>query len=371
MKSKVTKALPFVILFLVFALVPLSLNSRSWINIFITIVINMVVAVSMRFILISGNMSFAHGAFMGVGAYTAGMLALYVGLPFWVTIIAGAVLAAVIGIITGWPFARLKNMYFSMGTMFMGQAIVLLISSWDLAGGAIGLNRIPSLTSGALGDLAEALQNAFEGSGAFGFLALSKPQVGYFFILLLAVVAVAVMYRLEYSRVGTTLRALSQSEDVAASIGINPTFYRLLAVGVGCFFAGMMGACQALYLTTLSYYSYAMSTTLWIIMYMMIGGTGNIVGPMLGAVVITLVQNLSSLLTSLSGNATSETFVAFSRWVGTNSAYTPFLTSAVLLVVAYLLPGGLHGIPAAIRSAKAKRAEKKEIAEMLKGGDAE
>lgn len=361
MKTKLTKALPFIILLLAFALLPLKLNSRSWINLFIIIVINMVVAVSMRVILISGNMSFAHGAFMGVGAYTAGMLALYVGLPFWVTILAGAVLASIVGVITGWPFARLKNMYFAMGTMFMGQAIVLLISSWDLAGGAMGLNRIPSLTSGALGDLADALENAG--------IAVTKPQISYFFILLLAVVAVAVMYRFEHSRIGTTLRALAQSEDVAASIGVNPTFYRLLAVGVGCFFAGMMGACQALHMTTLSYYSYSMSTTLWIIMYMMIGGTGNIVGPMLGAVLITLVTNLSNLLTAISGNASSEGFVAFSRWVGTNSAYTPFITSAVLLVVAYLLPGGLYGIPAAIRKGKAKRAEKKEIAEMLKGGE--
>lgn len=358
MKSRITKALPFVIFLLAFALLPLGLNSRSWINIFITIVINMVVAVSMRVILISGNMSFAHGAFMGVGAYAAGMLALYLELPFWITIPVGAVLAAIVGVLTGWPFARLKNMYFSMGTMFMGQAIVLLISSWDLAGGAIGLNRIPSLTSGVLGDLAE-------------LIGLTKPQMGYFFILLLAILSIAVMYRFEHSRIGTTLRALAQSEDVAASIGINPTFYRLLAVGVGCFFAGLMGGCQALYMTTLSYYSYSMSTTLWIIMYMMIGGTGNILGPMLGAVVITVVTNLSSLLTSMSGTATSSAFIAFSRWVGTNSAYTPFLTAGVLLIVAYLLPGGLYGIPAAIRSAKAKRAEKKEVEEMTKGGDQE
>lgn len=356
MKSKITKALPFAILLLAFGLLPLVLNTRSWVNMFITIVINMVVAVSMRVILVSGNMSFAHGAFMGVGAYTAGMLALYLNMPLWITIPAAAILASIVGVLTGWPFARLKNMYFAMGTMFMGQAIVLLISSWDLAGGAIGLNRIPSLTKGGLGELAEAI-------------GLTKPQGGYYFIFLLAIFAVAVMFRFEHSRIGTTLRALAQSEDVAASIGVNPTFYRLLAVGVGCFFAGMMGACQALYMTTLSYYSYAMSTTLWIIMYMMIGGTGHILGPMLGAILITLVTNLSNLLTALSGTATSESFVAFSRWVGTNSAYTPFLTSAVLLVVAYLLPGGLYGIPNAVRRAKAKHAEKKEIAAMLKGGE--
>ncbi len=359
MKNKSLKAaLPFIILLVAFIAFPIGLNTRTWIKLFVTIVINLVTAVSLRVILLSGNLSFAHGAFMGVGAYTAGMLALYLNLPFWVTILAGAVLAAVAGVVTGWPFARLKNTYFSMGTMFMGQAIVLLISSWDLAGGAIGLNRIPSLTSGILGDLAD-------------LVGMTKPQSGYYFILLLAVVAIAVMYRFEHCRVGTTLRALAQSEDVAASIGVNPTFYRLLAVGIGCFFAGMMGACQALYLTSLSYYSYAMSTTLWIIMYMMIGGTGHIVGPMLGAIVISIVQNIANLLTGISGNSGSAGFVAFSRWLGTNAAYTPFITSAVLLLVAYLLPGGLYSLPATIRKAKAKRAEKKEIAEMLKGGETE
>ncbi len=356
MKKGLKTALPFLVLLVAFAALPLGLNSRSWINLFITIVINMVTAVSLRVIILSGNLSFAHGAFMGVGAYTAGMLALYLDLPLWITIPAGAILAAVVGIITGWPFARLKSVYFSMGTMFMGQAIVLLISSWDLAGGAIGLTRIPSLTSGALGSFAE-------------LIGLTKPQASYFLVLLLAIVSIAVMYRFEHCRIGTTLRALSQSEDVAASIGVNPRFYRLLAVGTGCFFAGMMGACQAHYLTTLSYNSYSMNLTLWIIMYMMIGGQGSILGPMLGAIIITIVSNIANLLTGLSGSSSSESFVAFSRWLGVNSAYTPFITAAVLLMVAYLLPGGLYSIPQAIRNAKAKRAEKKEIKEMLKGGE--
>lgn len=361
MKKGFKTALPFIIILAAFLLLPMKLNSRSWINLFITIVLNMVTAVSLRTIVLSGNLSFAHGAFMGVGAYAAGMLALYLELPLWITIPAGAILAAIVGVITGWPFARLKSVYFSMGTMFMGQAIVLLISSWDLAGGAIGLTRIPSLTSGSLGNLADIAEAAG--------IVLTKPQISYFLILILAVVSIAIMYRFEHCRIGTTLRALSQSEDVAASIGVNPTFYRLLAVGTGCFFAGMMGACQAHYLTTLSYNNYSMNLTLWIIMYMMIGGQGSVLGPMLGAIIITIVTNLANLLTGLSGASTNEGFIAFTRWLGTNSSYTPFITAAVLLVVAYLLPGGLYSIPEALRSAKAKRAEKQEIKQMLKGGE--
>ena len=174
---------------------------------------------------------------------------------------------------------------------------------------------------------------------------------------MIAIVSLLILYRMEHSRIGTTLRALAQSEDVAASIGVNPTFYRLLAVGTACFFMGVMGACQSHYLTTITYSSYGMSLTLWVIMYMMIGGQSSFVGPLIGATLVSVVQGIANLLTSLSGSSKSEAFIAFSRWVGTNSAYTPFLTAAVLLLVAYLLPGGLVGIPAAIRKGTKKGGE--------------
>ena len=356
--QRITKVIPFAVILLAFLLMPiLGLNSRSWINLFITIVINIVVACSLRVITLSGNISFAHGAFMGVGAYTAGMLGVYLNWPIWLTIPLGAVLATVTGIITGWPFARLKTIYFCMGTMFMGQAIVLLLSSWDLAGGAMALRGIPSLSS-ALGGLADALGGE-----------VKSYQLVFYLILIVALICLLIMYRFEHSRIGTTLRALAQSEDVAASIGVNPTFYRLLAMGVGCFFAGLMGGFQAHYLTTLSYNSFSMNLTLWLIMYMMIGGKNTFIGPIIGAIVVSFVENIANLLTSLSGSSTNEAFVAFSRWLGTNATYTPFLTAAVLLLVAYLLPNGLAGIPGSIRAAREKRAEKKEIADMMKGGE--
>lgn len=355
-QSKTLKtAAPFLILLVLCIVLPLLLNSRTWINLFVTIVTNMVAAVSLRTITLSGNMSFAHGAFIGVGAYTAGILALQLGWSMWITIPVGAVAATVVGLITGWPFARLKSIYFCMGTMFMGQAIVLLISTLDVAGGAIGLTGVPSMSK-ALGGLADAI-------------GLSKPQICYFFILLVAIIAFVVMYRFEHCRIGTTLRALAQSEDVAASIGVNPTFYRLLAVGVGCFFAGLIGACGAHYSTTLSPNGYTMNLTLWVIMYMMVGGQGSFIGPILGAVVVSFIQNIANLLVGMSGSSTSETFVTFARWMGNNAAYMPFLTAGILLLVAYLLPGGLVGLPDTIRKHKAKRIEKKEIEEMMKGGN--
>lgn len=355
-KSGFKTSLPFLVLLVAFVVLPIFLNSRSWIDMFVTIVFNMVGAVCLRVILLSGNLSFAQGAFMGVGAYAAGMLAVHLGLPMWLTIPLGAIAATIIGLITGWPFARLKTVYFSMGTMFMGQALMLLISAWKAAGGAMGLNRIPSLASGL--------------KGVADMLSLKSYQAAYFVILIIAIVSLVVMYRFEHCRIGATLRALSQSEDVAASIGVNPTYYRLLAVGVACFFIGLMGGVQAHYMTSITYSSYNMNLTLWLIMYMMIGGSGKFIGPMIGAILISFVQGISNLLTSMSGSATNPGFIAFSRWMGENSAYSPFLTAAVLLIVAYLLPTGLVGIPDTIRAARAKRAEKREIeAAKAEGGE--
>ena len=346
-------SLPFLILLIVFILLPLFLSSRSWVDLFITIIFNMVAAVCLRVVLLSGNLTFAQGAFMGVGAYTAGMLAVHLSLPMWLTIPLGALMATLVGLITGWPFARLKSVYFSMGTMFMGQAIMLLVSAWKLAGGALGLNRITSLST--------ALKGVSEAMGLKGY------QGAYFVILITAVISLAIMYRFEHCRIGTTLRALAQSEDVASSIGVNPTYYRLLAVGVACFFIGLMGGLQAHYLTTISYSSYGMNLTLWLIMYMMIGGSGKFIGPLIGAMLISVVQGIANLLTSLSGSSGNPGFVAFSRWVGENSAYTPFLTAAVLLLVAYLLPGGLVSIPETVRARRAQRAEKTETAVIAAG----
>lgn len=355
-RSGFKTSLPFLILLLAFILLPIFLNSRSWVDLFTTIVFNMVAAVCLRVVLLSGNLTFAQGAFMGVGAYTAGMLSVHLGMPMWLTIPLGAVMATIVGLITGWPFARLKTVYFSMGTMFMGQAIMLLLSSWKLAGGALGLTRISSLSS--------ALKGVSEAIGMKGY------QGAYFVILIVGVISLAIMYRFEHCRIGTTLSALAQSEEVAASIGVNPTFFRLLAVGTACFFIGLMGGLQAHYLTAISYSSYGMNLTLWLIMYMMIGGSGKFIGPIIGAILISVVQGIANLMTSLSGSSSSAGFIAFSRWLGENSAYTPFLTAAVLLVVAYLLPAGLTGIPETIRDSRAKRAEKREIAEMMQGGGA-
>ena len=304
---KLKKGLPYGILLLIFLLLPLALNTSYWIGVLIMVLYKVVGSVSLRTISLSGTLTFAHGAFIALGAYCGGILAKSLALPPVVTILAGGLFAMVVSVITGLPFVRLKGMYYSMASMFMGVTVAYIIKAMKITGGYHGLTRIPKL--------------------------LQNDIACYYVFLAITVVLLIVLYRFEFSRIGTTLRALSQSQDVASSIGINATFYRLLAVGMGSFCAGIVGAAYGLYSTVLSPTNYDMTFSLWLLMYMLIGGEDYFIGPIIGAIIFVLIPELGRDL----------------------SAYAPFLTGACTLLVAYLLPGGLAGIPALIRKTRAKR----------------
>lgn len=317
MNASVKKALPYAILLLAFLILPAVLNTSYWIGVLIMVLYKVVGSVSLRTISLSGTLTFAHGSFIALGAYCGGILARSLALPPVVTILAGGLFAMVISVITGLPFVRLKGMYYSMASMFMGVTIAYIIKALKITGGYHGLTRIPKL--------------------------LPNDIACYYVFLAIVVVLLLILYRFEYSRIGTTLRALAQSQDVAASIGVNPTFYRLLAVGIGSFAAGVVGAAYGLYSTVLSPTNYDMTFSLWLLMYMLIGGEDYFIGPIIGAIIFVLIPELGRGL----------------------SAYAPFLTGCCTLLVAYLLPGGLAGIPSLIR---ARKLEKEKEAALAKGG---
>ena len=310
MKQKSIKtAAPYGALLVLALAVPAALHSAYWLGIFILVLYQVIGSCSLRTISLSGNLSFSHGAFIALGAYCAGILAKNLALPPVVTILAGGLFAALVAVVTGFPIVRLKGLYYSMASMFLGVTFIYIIKAMDITGGYRGLTGIPAM--------------------------FSSPLVSYYFFVILTVVCLAVLYRFEHSRIGTTLRALAQSQDVAASIGVNPTFYRLLAVGTGSFFAGIAGAAYALYATVLSTTNYDMTFSLWLLMYMMIGGENRFIGPIIGTIIFVLIPEVARGL----------------------SEYAPYITGLCTLLVAYLLPGGLAGIPSLIRARREARAD--------------
>ena len=131
------------------------------------------------------------------------------------------------------------------------------------------------------------------------------------------------MWAIEHSRVGLTFRGIQQADSLAESVGINTTSYKVLAFTVGGFFAGLIGAFYAQYISTLDPTAFSFLFTIYILIYMIVGGAGSFLGPIIGAAFLTLVPEVARPLKS----------------------YMPLLFAAILMVIIFFMPEGLVGLP--------------------------
>jgi branched-chain amino acid transport system permease protein len=278
---------------------PVFIDSPYTLHVLIQCFLFAIAAVSLRLITISGQFPLAHAAFMGIGAYASGMAARWLGWSPWITMPLGALFALVIGIVTGYPFARLRTFYYAMGSLFFGVAVVLIINAGGIWTGSYGgLSGIPPLFAGSY-----------------------TPY--YYLFLAVAIVSIAIIYRFEFSLIGDTLRAIAQSHMVASSVGINEAWYRILVVAVGCFFAGLAGAGYAHYTMVISSMTFGLGATLWLTMFMLIGGINSFAGPIIGVFVLVLIPEYFRDL----------------------KMYVPYVEAAILLIVVYMFPHGVVALP--------------------------
>lgn len=295
------------------ALLPLLIAGSYYIHIMILAFVYVVVASSFRTISISGQFSIAHGAFMGVGGYTAGLCSVWLHWPPYVTIPLGAIAATIVGSALAFPFARLRTIYYAMGTLFLGYVVINLFT----AGGK---------WTGSTAGLA-------------GIKPLFASRITYYYVFLgLMIVCLICLYRFEFSRIGVTLKAVAQSHQVASSVGIGERRWRILAVGFGCFFAGLAGAAYVHYQGVASIGSFGLAATLLIIMYVLVGGIYSFWGPMIGVVVLLIIPEFFRDL----------------------KGYLPFVTAGILLIIAFTLPEGLVSLPRVVKERIAGRRQPRE-----------
>ncbi len=222
-----------------------------------------------------GIFNFGHLAFFGLGAYASAILAKTVGITPWVTIVLAGVVAVIAAIIVSVPVLRLKGIYVVLVTFAFSQlCLQLIMSQQGMTGGSQGFPLVPQLK---LGDYSFA----------------SDDKFGYYFVaLFLLVISTLYLERLVRSNFGISVVALRDNEDYAVSRGISLARQRLLTLVASALFTGMAGGFFSTYTRVASPEIFGFGPLSLALSMMLLGGTGSIYGPIVGAFVITIVSEL-------------------------------------------------------------------------------
>jgi branched-chain amino acid transport system permease protein len=255
-------------------LAPMLLQNQYALHIGVLIMFSVMLATSFNLIVgYVGEFSLGHTAFLGVGAYSVALLSTRFGLPFHVTVIAAAVVAALFGLLIGAITLRLRGPFFVIVTLCFAEVLRLIANNW------IGLTNGPMGISG------------IEKPGwAMAVNALQQKMAYYYVGLLLATVSLYVSYRFVYSNIGRAAIAVRENRFVAQSVGISPFHFGLLTFVLAAAIAGLAGGFYANYVSFVGPEVFGFSFMITMIIMVLAGGKGTLVGPVVGAVMVVLLE---------------------------------------------------------------------------------
>jgi branched-chain amino acid transport system permease protein len=261
-------------LLLLFVLIP-SISSNYILYVINHIGIAAIAAIGLNLLIgYTGQISLGHGAFFGVGAYSAAILATVVRFPFWLSVPAAGVITAFVGIIFGIPSIRLKHLYLTIATL-AGQFIIqyLLVNWVSLTKGAEGI-FLPKAT-------------------LFGLNL--KNDLAFFYVIFVCFVVLTWMaVNLIRTRYGRAFIAIRDNDRAAEGMGIPIFKYKLLSFAISSFYAGVAGGLAAYYIGSITPEPYTLSLSIEYIAMIIIGGLGSIPGSVFGAIFITVLNELLS-----------------------------------------------------------------------------
>jgi len=223
-----------------------------------------------------GSLSLGHPAFFGVGAYTAAILATQARWSFLTDVFAAGLAAAVVAALVGVPLFRLAEHAFAVGTLGLALVASVVANNWvQVTRGPLCITGIPKP---ALGPLAVATLPAF-----------------YWLALAALIVVVSLYQGLTTFRLGRAFHAVRDNEPLAASAGIDPLKYRLLAFTIAAGLAGAVGALYVHYLSVMCPEEMTVALTVNLLVIVFLGGVGSLRGVLVGAVLFTALPEVLRL----------------------------------------------------------------------------
>jgi branched-chain amino acid transport system permease protein len=224
----------------------------------------------------AGQLSVGHAAFVGVGGYTAAVLAAETGLTPWLGMFAGAGLAGALGALIGYLGFRfgLRGFYFVLLTVAFAEVCRIAVNNWERVGGAVGFY---------ITFTGDPRQMSFADDRAWYYIALG-----------LLALATAVVWILERRRFGIYLRAIREDETACEALGVDTLRVKLLAMVVSSFLTGLAGAFYAYRYSSLQPNAvFGVPLSVEIILRPIVGGAGTLLGPIVGSLILTPLGELS------------------------------------------------------------------------------
>lgn len=259
-----------------------------------------------------GQLSLGHAVFLGVGGYVSTLLLVNLGLSPWVGMFAGALLAAVFGLIVGYPCFRLKGPYFTLTTIAFGEILRIFVENNEKV---FGID-----IKGAMGLVLPQYGNSFN---AYEF---DSKLIYYYIILGLTAIGILITFLIKRSKIGFYLTAIKSDPDAAESLGIPLARYKMYAMLISSFMIAFAGTFYA------QYFRYIGPTRIFggdisvqIALIGLVGGQGTVFGPLFGAVLLVPISE----------------FLA-ERFGGSLPGLHLFIYGVIMILVVFYMPKGIH-----------------------------
>jgi len=289
---------PIIALLVVLVILP-SIIPRFYIYILAVIFMTALLAMSLNMVVGHGGLfQFHHGAFYGVGAYTAALMLTKTSLPMWLGFVAGPFMAAFVGLLIGMFCVRLTKLYFGMLQISLGSLVWAIAFRWySFTGGDDGIHGIP------LPSL------------------ISSTKGAYYFGLILLILCVTVIYLIFKSPFGATLQAIRDNPERCEAIGINVRRHQLIAIVIATFFAGVAGVLfvvvEGSVFPDLLFWVFSLE----LFIMCLLGGWFTFAGPILGAAIM----------------------ISLRTFVGIYTEYWTLILGIILILLIFFLPEGVWG----------------------------
>jgi branched-chain amino acid transport system permease protein len=259
----------------------------------------------------TGQVSFAHAAFAGIGAYTSGILAVKFGLNPWIGLVLGSLLAALVGLGLGFLCIRMGGIYLSLTTLAFSEILRIIITNeYEITRGTMGL-QVPSLMA-------------------------EYSKSSYLYIMLAgAILTLSVVYLVVHSNLGLNFRAVQNDEPAAGSLGVNVVQIRVLAFTLSSALAGLAGGLYGHYLLLITPEIPSLDQQFLVLAMAVIGGMGTLLGPVIGSFILEIL----------------------SEYIRAYGEYHVLVFGLLALMMARFSPNGLMGLFKSPKFAKAARAQ--------------